>query len=438
MSSDRKTFLAHALQTYGTQLVLLPLSLTASALQARLIGPTGRGQVAILLASVGFGSLLLGLGISSSVTFHVSSGQLTPGSLRPLLSRFLIGATALLVGIAAVLHLLGYEQWLIGSLPPAAGLVALTVLFALALINGWLTAVLSARRAFPRINRAALFAGLIPTTVYAIALAIVGRREVASAGTLSFVLGTMVSVELLRCGALSFGVTAVEQTSPPPSAAPHLKGLLAYSLLAYACDTIQYFTYRADVWVMKANRPEAELGHYSLAVTLAEMTLLAAGAFATVLFPHVTTVSPVEAVKTTARVAAVTLGATTVIAVVGFALAVPLLPIIFTESFRPSVQLLAILLLGVVPMSVAKILGNYFAGSRQLEVCLVAAIVGMVVCVSGDLLTIPRSGAVGAAICTSVAYGVFTMMLVVAFVRRSPIPVRELIQAIRSRPKAST
>jgi O-antigen/teichoic acid export membrane protein len=310
------------------------------------------------------------------------------------------------------------------------------MLFAFALVNGWLTAVLVARRAFSRVNRASLIAGALPAIVYSIALAAVGRSEQPAPSTVTFVLSVMVLVETFRCVGLSLGVRQVEEATSSHEA-PRLRALLTYSLLAFAADTIQYFTYRADLWIMKAARPDAELGQYSLAVTLAELTLLAAAAFATVLLPHVPTVSPVEAVKTTARVATATLIATTAIAAIGFALAVPLLPVIFTRAFEPSVSLLGVLLLGVVPMSVAKILGNYFAGSGQLKVCLMAAIAGMVVCVTGDVLTIPTYGAMAAAACTAIAYGVFTLFLIVAFLRRSPVPFVQLIDAVRNRRASS-
>lgn len=433
MSAPRPTFLRSALTTYGTQLVLLPLSLGATALQARLIGPAGRGQVSLLVTTVALSTLFLGLGLTGSITFHVSSAKITPRALVGLLSKFLVGAIAVFALVVAGIHALGGGGLLVGSLAPLSAYPVLLALFPLGLVNGWLTAVLAARSAFSSINRVSLFVGLVPISIYGTVL-VWGQAS----SPIEFVLGALVAAEVLRCLLLLAAARVAEQAFPPSAGAEPLRSLISYSALAYACDTIQFVTYRADVWIIRSWRGDAELGHYSLAVTLAELTLLAAGAFSTVLFPRVPTLERTEAIRTTTRVAAFTLVATAFIAVAGFALAVPMIPRLFTEAFRPSISLLGVLLLGVVPMSLAKILGNYFGGTGQLKVNLFGAATGMVVCLTGDLLTIPRYGAFAAAVCTAVAYAVFTTVLAIAFVVRSGQSLSELLASMRPAASGAT
>lgn len=426
MSVARPSFLRSALLTYGTQLLLLPLSLGAAALQARMIGPAGRGQVSLLVTAVALSSLFLGLGLAGSITFHVASGKVIPRGLVGILSKYL-AAVVILFGLGiALVHRLGGGSALIGSLEPTRAYPVLLALVSLGLVNGWLAATLSARGAFASINTVSLGVGLVPICIYAAVLT-AGPDE----APIDFVFLALVSAEVARFGLLFTAVRVVERTFQPRPFSEPLRSLIAYSGLAFACDIIQFVTYRADVWIVRGFRGDTELGQYSLAVSLAELTLLAAGAFSTVLFPRVPTLERGEAIRTTTRVGALTLVTTAAIAGVGFALAIPLVPRLFTEAFRPSVNLLGILLIGVIPMSLAKILGNYFGGTGQLRVNLAAAVVGMVVCLTGDFLTIPRFGATAAAVCTVVAYSVFTAILLLAFIARSGQSLRNLAEGLR-------
>ncbi|MDP1822369.1 MAG: polysaccharide biosynthesis C-terminal domain-containing protein [Archangium sp.] len=426
MSVAKPSFLRSALLTYGTQLLLLPLSLGAAALQARLIGPAGRGQVSLLVTAVALTSLFLGLGLAGSITFHVASGKVVPRGLVTVLTKYLAGVVLVLALGIALVHRLGGGTALIGSLEPTRAYPVLLALVSLGLVNGWLAATLSARGAFASLNSVSLAVGLVPICIYAAVM-----TSGPAHAPVEFVFLALVSAEVARLVLLFAAVRVAERGFQPGPTNEPLRSLIAYSGLAFACDIVQFLTYRADVWIIRGFRGDTELGQYSLAVSLAELTLLAAGAFSTVLFPRVPTLARSEAIRTTTRVGALTLVTTAAIAAVGFALAIPLVPRLFTEAFRPSVALLGILLIGVVPMSLAKILGNYFGGTGQLKVNLAAAIVGMVVCLTGDLLTIPRFGATAAAVCTVVAYSVFTAILLIAFVARSGQSLRSLAAGLR-------
>lgn len=402
---NSRSFFRAAITTYGTQLAVLPLSLAATAVQARLIGAGGRGQIAVLSAALAMSVLFIGLGLSGSISYHVAAGRFAWAPLRrPLLGAF-AGMVAAFAGVVLLIAALGFGSRAFGPVDPVFKYTFLGVMFPLSLANGWRSAWHLGQKNFSAINRATFLAALVPLSGYWVALKL-GLPAIPST------LVTLALAELVRGAVLALArpptTQAVAQAAP-------LHDLLAYSLLAYLCDAVQFLTYRADVWLVEAWRGETELGHYSLAVTLAELALLAATALGTVLFPTVATQSPQEAHQTAAKVARASLGVTLAVGVVGFALAVPLLPRLFTAAFEPSVQLLGVLLIGVVPLGVAKVLGNYFAGRGRLRTNLAAALVGLVVCLTGDVLTIPRLGAVGAAASTAVAYASFCGVLLIAF-----------------------
>jgi O-antigen/teichoic acid export membrane protein len=416
--------------TYGTRLVLLPLSLGASVLQARLLGPEGRGEVQLLTTTANIAVLYLGFGLATSIAFHVAAGKVSPSSLVAPLVRTLL-ATCAIMGTAILgLHAAGLSEHVIGTLPIGVSLPTLLGLFALLLTNAWLAAIAAARREFAFINRSSIAVVVVTTSCYALGIAL----GVPVSST-AYVAGVLVASELVRGALYAWRLLQVERGVPAQGLSVPLTAMISYSLLAYACDVVQFLTYRLDVWIVRYYRGDAELGQYALAVTLAEMVWLFAGALATVLFPHVPGMTKLAAIQLTLRVAAVSFAASTVIAGAGYALAVPLVPILFTEGFAPSVPMLGVLLLGSVPISVAKIVGNYIAGANALRLSLYSAVVGMVVCLSLDFLIIPARGALGAAAATSISYVVFTVVLTSLFVRHTGLaPVQLVRLAIGPRP----
>jgi O-antigen/teichoic acid export membrane protein len=423
--------------TYGTQLVVLPMSLVSSVLQTRVLGPEGRGQVSLVQTLVGVAVLYLGLGLPSALTFSIARGQLTPHALKKTLAAFWLAAMGVLGVVIGVIVLSGKREALLGSLSLAITAPTIAALFSLGLHNGWMAAILSGQRQFGFINRVSLFAVFGPTISYAVAL-----MFVPLAFTPAFLaFGVLVGTELVRGLLLALRVW---QSNPGSTAPPDsrllgpLRPLVAYSLLAWACDSIQFLTYRVDVWLVRDARGDAELGHYSLAVTLGEMVWLLASAMATVLFPHVPTLDKAAAVRLTCRLAGFALVASCGFAVAGYLLSIPLLPVLFTPAFEPSTRLLGLLLVGIAPYSVAKIVGNYLAGAGAMRFSLYTALLGMVVCVGLDLILIPRLGAVGAAIATSTAYLVFTLVIVAFFQRQSRVPWADLLRyAVTRLPKSS-
>jgi O-antigen/teichoic acid export membrane protein len=362
--------------------------------------------------------LYLGLGLPSAITYHLASKKVSLDQLKGPLARYLGLAVVMLSALLSGLFLLGLHSRVLGhaATPRTIGLVV--ALFGLTLHNAWMAAVLSSRRDFGAINRITLVAVSVPVAGYGLALALGTGGVDPVLVAFSVLLGNelvkavLYSLRVWQPGAAG---EVVEATTNP------IRVMIGFSMLAWACDSIQFLTYRLDVWLVSGYHGDSALGHYSLAVTLGEMVWLLASAIAAVFFPHVPTLERSQAVALTCRLAAFSFVASFGLALVGFLLSIPLLPIIFTAQFEPSVRLLGILLIGVVPYSIAKVVGNYLAGSGAMRFSLYSALVSMVVCVTLDLLFIPRFGALAAAGATATAYVVFTLVIVESFRRREKL-----------------
>ena len=93
----------------------------------------------------------------------------------------------------------------------------------------------------------------------------------------------------------------------------------------------------------------------------------------------------------------------------------PLFSLMYGEQFNASVLPLIILIPGVVAWDVGRVLSQYISFNRgKPHLCTVAAIVGMIVNISGNLFAIPRWGINGAAITSTISY-ILVIIIVLFF-----------------------
>jgi len=100
---------------------------------------------------------------------------------------------------------------------------------------------------------------------------------------------------------------------------------------------------------------------------------------------------------------------------------------LFGDEFADVPFLIGILLVGVVPFSMAKVLGNYMSGTNAVGANALSTSAILFVAIGLDLLLIPSMGAVGAAVATAVSYGLHTLLLVAIFVHKSALPLVSLV-----------
>ncbi len=194
---------------------------------------------------------------------------------------------------------------------------------------------------------------------------------------------------------------------------------------------MQFLTYRFDMWVIDAYHGAAELGRYALAVSLAQLVWIVPTAVARVLFPYAAMMERVDGSLLAWRAARVALAVSGLVAIVGWIGSELFLTTLFGEDFADVPLLLGVLLLGVVPYSVAKVLGTYLAGTNAVGVNVAASALVLAVTVGIDLLLIPTTGAMGAAWATALSYVLYTCALLAIFLRRHPLTSRALFSGWR-------
>lgn len=203
-----------------------------------------------------------------------------------------------------------------------------------------------------------------------------------------------------------------------------------------ATNVISLLNYRATLFLIERYSGLADAGVYSVAVQVAEMLWLLSSAVTVSAYHRIGVPDPVAAATTTLRAVRVNLLATVLAAPLLYWGARLAVPAVLGAEFSGALVPLALLLPGVAAYAAASSLSAFYtnhhgrpqwsAGIAGLSLALTLAIA---------LPAIPRYGANGAALATSVAYCIAIAVAMRSFLRAAGLPWRALFWAAAHAPE---
>jgi len=156
----------------------------------------------------------------------------------------------------------------------------------------------------------------------------------------------------------------------------------------------------------------AELGNYAVAVLLSQLVMPVSQALGSVAFPRIAQAHGEAGVRRIERLslAGTAVSATVTIAAVS-AMAPILVPVVFGSGFRSSIVALWLLAPGAVFLAMNQVLGSILQGRGRPLVISIGQGIGAVFTLALLTTLIPRFGIRGAAVASTVAYGVVMVVL---------------------------
>jgi O-antigen/teichoic acid export membrane protein len=393
-------------------------NLVTGVLLARVLGPSGRGELAAILAAVAMVAWLFSVGGRQAASYHLAKRREEGGAVLAswLVVVLPLALVATVVGEAFLPYVLAAQDdetlWLARLL-----MLPLVLFFVSELVYG----VLLGDRDFVFYNVMRLGQPLV------IAASLVGLW---TAGVLS--VGTAVLVTFLASllDTVAVAVRVFRRHGlRRPSRAVAWKTLW-YGLRAHGTSTGGALTTRLDLVIIPAFISAASVGLYSVATNVSWIIVSVSGSLAALVLPAAAaqkdggTRTVVRSVQTTVAVGgtlAVGLAATASLAV----------PLVYGEAFADSVGPLRILLPGAVLYAAATILfSGLYAANRPFTAALTQA-GGVTVTVVGLLVFLPHGGIRAAAIVSTVAYAVVFFSALGLYRRAAALTWRELLPAPR-------
>lgn len=392
------SFVRSVAETLATRLLLIAVGVATSIVVTRALGPSGRGLLAVALALGGLGVQFGNLGLHAANTYSVAGH---PERLPRLAANSLVVSLGIGGAAAAGLWLvLAAFPGLVGIGGPLLALAVAWIPLGLAylLFQNLLVGVQDIRG----YNLAELGNRLV-------SLALVG--VVILVGAVAPATVFLASLAGLAASFLWVVVRLGVPLRPLPTPSPALfVENLRYSLKAYFAALFMHLVLRADLLLLQNLRGPADTGLYAVAVAVADLVYLLPTVAGTVLFPRLTALADGGARWVLARRVAIAVGV--LMGGAGLALGLvarPLLRLLYGAAFAAAAPPLVWLLPGIVLLSVNTILMNYFASTGMPAVTVYSPAAAALLNVGLNLWLIPELGPAGAALASSVAYGLMLL-----------------------------
>ncbi|HIQ02748.1 MAG TPA: hypothetical protein EYH30_11640 [Anaerolineales bacterium] len=430
-------FFRNVLGTLLTEVLIVLFNLLIGVLTARLLGPTRRGVLTLVMTLPVTLVALTDLGISQANIYFIArqKRRAAPVAANGVYLALGIG---LLVGLGLWLARGVALGTVLRSMPARYFGFVLVLAPVLLLYTYWM-AILRAFRRFALFNllRLLMPASLLGMMLLALlvfhggigwATAAYGAGIVVAAGLSLAVVGAFVRPDLRPDWGL-------------------MKESLLYGFKSYLQNLVGHLIYRLDIYLVAFFLTPPEIAFYGIATSVAEMVWYIPNSVGLVLFPKLSAAEESEVHQLTAEVCRHTLLVTALAGVAVLAAGVVGIPLLYGAEYAPAVRPLILLVPGTTMMTLYKVLARNFSSRNRQQVSILAATVGLVLNGVLDWFLIPRLGMVGAALGSTLAYSAAGLVLLWSFRRESGLGLgdalrlrrsdliryRELVQSVRAR-----
>jgi O-antigen/teichoic acid export membrane protein len=361
-------------------------------LAARLLGPSGRGQLAVLVFLATAASMAAAAGIQFWTAREVArSGGTAVVTWVVRAHAVVVVLTLGVVGLATT----GLVRSLAEVGPVAVWLtVGVAVTNTLQLV---LLAQPNGLRSMGVVAAALIMVGAVYVVVAASLLALDVRSVTLVLG--GVVAGNVVSIAFL----LAWATRAPRGVAPARRGRDAYRHALRFGLPAGAGELVMLAMLRVDVLIVAFFLPLRDVGLYAVATALAEILWIVPDGVAQVVLP--TTARDPSATRTPRLIRAtliVTGGAGIVLVLV----ARPLIDLAFGSAFGHAAVAVPLLAVASLAGGVWKIVSSEVVALGHTRPRLWSAIAGLVVMVAIDLVAVPSLGIAGAALGSACAYAV--------------------------------
>jgi O-antigen/teichoic acid export membrane protein len=372
-------------QVLLSRAVLLAVNITTGIITARVLHPTGRGELAAMIIGPLVLSGVTNLGLPTALIFHLGQRDAD----RRALVVAALGLSALAGAIAAVLGWLVMPYWLVHHPPSIVSMaqwfVLLTPVYTLVLTG---RAVWEADGRFSFSSTSAVLSAAA-TLALLVALAMTGNLTSTRAA------GAYVLTGLLP---LAWVVMSLWfRYKPRLDGVRNVSGqLVTYGLRSYGADVCGTLSQYIDqALVVMLLRPDA-MGIYVVALSLSRVLHTLHSSIVTVLFPRLIDLPADEIVAKTARAARfstlISMAAGVVLALVGPAL----LGAVYGPGYVEGAVLLALLIGEAVVSGLTFVLMQALLAFNRPGVATVLQVVGLATTVPLLLVLVPAFGLEGA------------------------------------------
>lgn len=400
--------------TLGRQLGGGILQLLTIIVIARELGPEGNGQFAIAVLLPTILAIFLNMGIPTAHTHFIGSQQVSVRIAFATSLRWSIFLIPMGLALGTVIIWLRSNQWFPG-IPSNTLWLALSI-YPITLIQSFLTSIFQGLQDFKSYNLILLLQSLLTLLLTLLVMAI-GLSDVTF-----FIIAYWIGSCVTLIASYVFLYHHFNRaTFKYHSVKSYSRRITQYALISHLSVTLAFLNYRVDAYLLNLLGDTAGTGRYVISTQLVERLWILSTAVGAVLFPYLSKLSTEEGPEEEKRKQLTPLMYLGVMLLTGIAaiitgfIAQPIVNAFFGSGYEQSAVIMQLLLPGIVAWSGARVLAHDIMarGRPELNVYMNAGV--LVINVIGNILLIPKYGTQGAAIATTIAYCLFSILMLVVY-----------------------
>ena len=390
-----QSIVKNSLLTFGTRLMMFVLQGLNGLLLARLLGPAGRGQYALLILVPSVATVIFNFGVSSANAYFVSSGRVKAEKMLgiSLLLTVILGGTGILL-----MNVLAPVYWKLYPTVshPLFRVVSVGVFFML--LFNYIITIFQGRTDFRRFNGMNVLNPLIFLLAF-LGLVMVFQLNLRGA-VIAFLSG--------YAAAALAGLVVLLKTVRPDFriSGPDVKKLFGFSAHVAVGEIVTFLNYRFDMFLVGYFLSPKAVGFYAVAVLIAETLWYLSSSVGNVLLPSFGSMDKDARAALLQKTLHHILWISIFMILILFLMDKWIINSLFGRAFLPSVTALRGLYFGVIALSLAKIISSYILAEGKPNVTKNIAIAGFTLNILLNIWWIPKIGILGAALASSIAYAV--------------------------------
>lgn len=410
-------FFRNVVGTFFTEILILVLNFTTGVLLARLLPPSERGVLALIMLLPVTLAYFADIGISQAIVYMLGRSRRPPEQVAAngiTLAIVLGGSIALVMWLARgwLLHILLKEV-------PESYFTIVLCLLPLLLMSNYLLSILRGQQRFALFNFWRLLA---PVCLLLGSILLVGMLGWGVKGAvIAFVISNLLG--------LAFTLLVVGRIVPIRLELE--RGLVVeavgFGIKSYLQNLVGHLHYRLDVYLLALFLPPAQVAFYTVATSVAEFAFYIPDSVGTVLFPKLSAEPDERIHDLTAEVCRHTFLITGVVSAGILIIGWLAIPLFYGEAYRAAIVPFLILMPGILAMAVYKVLTRNFTSRNQQQIPVIIAVTALVLNAGLNLFLIPRLGISGAALASLLSYTALAVVLLYVFKRRTGIPIRQVL-----------
>jgi O-antigen/teichoic acid export membrane protein len=394
------------------QIAITILVFASLLLVTRILSVDSRGQLSIYTNAVTLASTIFSFSLGSAIVYFIAGKKIDVAVILQQIAFVILATSLCLLLLISVLYFTNYQYIITAFSNRYAYLLVFVLHTVLAILQVYFIALFNTESNFVTPLKVQFVALLLQNAVLLFMYS--NWIEVtATCNTIVLIIAGFLCIQIVALMYYYFkNKTLIIFKNKPKIYLP----LFKYSALAFACNAVQMFSYRIDLWFLQAYHNTSIVAVYAIAVACLQMLWVLSNQVVAVLFTTFT--KQQQQANLPSKIAQIhnfLFWISLMFFSIAWLCSYYCIPLFFGSAYASSVPLFGVLLLGGIPISSALVITAFNSSQNKLRINLNGSIIGLLICLLLNFALIPKYSYYGAAIASAIAYLVNCIYLWIQF-----------------------